>query len=103
MEILGIIVLSIIAVILIMAVIGYFMEKSMINKNNKNQMVDIKDVNTEVVSSVANEDIINQEIISNENAATNANIPDVLNFNDISDAFEEKENQPAEVTGSVNL
>lgn len=76
-EIIGIILLSIVAVIMIMAIIGYFMER-----NQK-----------KVISNSATV-VLNDNIKENTNAATNANIPDVMNFNEISNNLDNEKVAP---------
>lgn len=76
-EIIGIILLSIVAVIMIMAIIGYFMEK----KQNK-VVVDSSSV------------VLQDDIKENTNAVTNANIPDVMNFNEMSNNLDNEKVAP---------
>lgn len=87
-EIIGIILLSIVAIIMIMAIIGYFMEK-----NQKKVAVNS--------STVVLQDGINEN--KNVNAATNAEIPNVMNFNDISNNLEKKQNTTNNVGVSNNM
>ena len=87
-EIIGIILLSIVAIIMIMAIIGYFMEK-----NQKKVAVNS--------STVVLQDGINEN--KNVNAATNAEIPNVMNFNDISSNLEKKQNTTNNVGVSNNM
>lgn len=85
-EILGIILASIVAVIMIMALIGYFMEKKQ----------------KSIVSSSSSV-VLQDEIKENANSVTNMEIPDVMNFNDISSNLEKKENSFINVDNTVEV
>ena len=85
-EILGIVLASIVAVIMIMALIGYFMEKKQ----------------KSVISSSSSV-VLQDEIKENTNSVTNMEIPDVMNFNDISSNLEKKENSFINVDNTVEV
>ena len=132
-EILGIVLASIVAVILIMALIGYFMEKNQ-NKKGRNSTslgiapTNIGQVNSTSVNNVPlnnipvdntiNNNLINNnipvdntinngtvisngEIKENENSVMNQSIPSVLNFNEISNDLEKKENNNFNMSNNI--
>lgn len=87
------IVVVVIAVILIMAIIGYFMEKNQNEAKLKSKVAEINDNSTVSNSAVSSTPIENIETVQslNESSVTNAEIPDVLNFDAISESLEKKD------------
>lgn len=87
------IVVVVIAVILIMAIIGYFMEKNQNEAKLKSKVAEINDNSTVSSSAVSSTPIENIETVQslNESSVTNAEIPDVLNFDAISESLEKKD------------
>jgi len=79
-----------VSLVLIMSIIGYVMDKRRIAKENENSAIDI---NNTIEDDLSYNDILSnidnsmENIVPEENAATNVDIPEVLDFNSLNNKY----------------